>query len=201
MTPGRTVGGDLSRWPDLRRRYWVVLLDELDTALCCRRCLAAALMTVGADGLSVTRFSRSTVARRFGDEPAPVHHRLPLGRHPAPVLELLTSWRNLPQVRCAWPMAYREARRSVAVRALRLASDALPEPSAARCFPTCRLARMDRRPLLRMRYQRAEAGRCRRPPRRCYAATPTPPLSLIPCGPAELIEAVGLAGLSSIPEV
>ncbi|CKO03067.1 ATP-dependent DNA helicase [Mycobacterium tuberculosis] len=175
---------------DLRRRYRVVLLDEYQDTGHAQRVVLSSLFGGGVDdGLALTavgdpiqsiygwRGASATNLPRFTTD-------FPLSDGtPAPVLELLTSWRNPP-----WPMAYRRRRGGARLRCARCGRVRMPrlEPSAARCFPTCRPNANGSPTTCGCVTSGQKRTVSSRPPRRCwYAATPTPPLSLIPCGPAE----------------
>ncbi len=178
---------------DLRRRYRVVLLDEYQDTGHAQRVVLSSLFGGGVDdGLALTAVGdpiqsiygwRGASATNLPGSPPTSPYRT----HPAPVLELLTSWRNPPQaLRVANGISAEARRRSVAVRALRPRPDAPPGASAARCFPTCRPNANGSPTTCGCVTSGQKRTVSSRPPRRCwYAATPTPPLSLIPCGPAE----------------
>ncbi|RZM58234.1 ATP-dependent helicase, partial [Klebsiella pneumoniae] len=123
----------------LRRRYRVVLLDEYQDTGHAQRVVLSSLFGGGVDdGLALTavgdpiqsiygwRGASATNLPRFTTD-------FPLSDGtPAPVLELLTSWRNPPQaLRVANGISAEARRRSVAVRALRPRPDA--PPGAVRC--------------------------------------------------------------------
>lgn len=123
---------------------------------------------------------------------------------PAPVLELLTSWRNPPQaLRVANGISAEARRRSVAVRALRPRPDA--PPGAVRCalLPDVQAEREWIADHLRMRYQRAEADGVKPPTAAVLVRRNADAAAIADTLRARGIpaEVVGLAGLLSIPEV
>ncbi len=120
------------------------------------------------------------------------------------MLELLTSWRNLPQaLRVANGISAEARRRSVAVRALRPRPDA--PPGAVRCalLPDVQAEREWIADHLRMRYQRAEADGVKPPTAAVLVRRNADAAAIADTLRARGIpaEVVGLAGLLSIPEV
>ena len=105
----------------LRQRYRVVLLDEYqDTGHAQRDRAVVAVRRRRRRRPRADRRRRPDpvdlrLARRVGDQPAAVHHRLPADRTaaPAPTLELRTSWRNPPRALHLANAVSAEARRTV----------------------------------------------------------------------------------------
>lgn len=196
---------------DLRRRYRVVLLDEYQDTGHAQRVVLSSLFGGGVDdGLALTavgdpiqsiygwRGASATNLPRFTTD-------FPLSDGtPAPVLELLTSWRNPPQaLRVANGISAEARRRSVAVRALRPRPDA--PPGAVRCalLPDVQAEREWIADHLRMRYQRAEADGVKPPTAAVLVRRNADAAAIADTLRARGIpaEVVGLAGLLSIPEV
>lgn len=194
---------------ELRGRYRVVLLDEYQDTGHAQRVALSALFGGGVDdGLALTavgdpiqsiygwRGASATNLPRFSTD-------FPLSDGtPAPVLELRTSWRNPPStLRLANAISAEARRRSVAVHALRPRPDAPPGTVRCALLPDVQAEREWIADELASRYRRADGAG---PPtaavlvRRNADAAPIADALRARGVP---VEAVGLAGLLSVPEV
>lgn len=196
---------------DLRNRYRVVLLDEYQDTGHAQRIALSALFGGGVDdGLALTavgdpiqsiygwRGASATNLPRFTTD-------FPLSDGtPAPVLELLTSWRNPPRtLHVANAVSAAARRRSVQVRALRARPDA--PPGTVRCALLADIC-AERDWIadhVQEHYRQARSGGTSPPTaavlvRRNADAAPIAEALRARGIP---VEVVGLAGLLSIPEV
>lgn len=196
---------------DLRNRYRVVLLDEYQDTGHAQRVALSALFGGGVDdglaltavgdpiqsiygwrGASATNLPRFTTDFPFSDGT------------PAPVLELLTSWRNPPRtLHVANAISAEARRRSVKVRALRSRADAPPGTVRCALLADVRAEREWIAEHLREHYQQARSDGTSPPTaavlvRRNADAAPIAEALRARGIP---VEVVGLAGLLSIPEV
>ena len=194
-------------------RYRVVLLDEYQDTGHAQRIALSALFGGGADDEpGADRGGRSDpvhlrLARRLGDQPAAVHHRLPARRRqprrpPASCAPAGATRRGC----CTWPTRSPPRPAGARWRCARCAPRPGAEPGTVRVRAAHRRRRrtgLDGRPHRRPLRRRRAARAASRPPPRCWcAATPTParsPQALTARGVP--VEVVGLAGLLSIPEV
>ncbi|UQX12434.1 ATP-dependent helicase [Candidatus Mycobacterium methanotrophicum] len=195
----------------LRGRYRVVLLDEYQDTGFAQRMLLSSLFGGGVDDqLALTavgdpiqsiygwRGASATNLPRFStDFPR-------TDGSPAPVLELLTSWRNPPRtLRVANAVAADARRRSVAVRALRSRPGAGPGTVCCALLADVQAEREWVADHLHRRYQRAADDGVAPPTaailvrRNADAA----PMAAALRARGVPVEVVGLAGLLSVPEV
>ena len=146
------------------------------------------------------------LARRLGDQPAAVHHRLPAVRRHARAGSGAADQLAQPAARpCTWPTPSRRRRDDDRLRCTRCARARTPRPapSAARCCPTCR-PNASGSPITCTRATSRRAPTGVSPPtaavlvRRNADAAPIADALRARGIP---VEVVGLAGLLSVPEV